>query len=44
MGAGTLVRANTLIDGQPLREGETVDVCFDPLGCVLLDAQGLRIA
>ncbi|MER8418823.1 ABC transporter ATP-binding protein [Mesorhizobium sp. M1329] len=44
IGAGTLVRANTLIDGQPLREGETVDVCFDPLGCVLLDAQGLRIA
>lgn len=44
IGAGTLVRANTLIDGQPLREGEMVDVCFDPLGCVLLDAQGLRIA
>ncbi|MER8593745.1 ABC transporter ATP-binding protein [Mesorhizobium sp. M1182] len=44
IGAGTLVRANTLIDGQPLREGETVDVCFDPLGCVLLDAQGVRIA
>ncbi|MER8366326.1 ABC transporter ATP-binding protein [Mesorhizobium sp. M0306] len=44
IGAGTQVRANTLIDGQPLREGETVDVCFDPLGCVLLDAQGLRIA
>lgn len=44
IGAGTLVRANTLIDGQPLREGEAVDVCFDPLGCVLLDAQGLRIA
>ncbi|WP_376703624.1 ABC transporter ATP-binding protein [Mesorhizobium sp. ISC25] len=44
IGAGTLVRANTLIDGQPLREGETVEVCFDPLGCVLLDAQGLRIA
>ncbi|MER9443123.1 ABC transporter ATP-binding protein [Mesorhizobium sp. M0340] len=44
IGAGTLVRANTLIDGQPLREGEMVDVCFDPLSCVLLDAQGLRIA
>ncbi|MER9431931.1 ABC transporter ATP-binding protein [Mesorhizobium sp. M0408] len=44
IGAGTLVRANTLIDGQPLREGEAVDVCFDQLGCVLLDAQGLRIA
>ncbi|MER9617512.1 ABC transporter ATP-binding protein [Mesorhizobium sp. M0207] len=44
IGAGTLVRANTLIDGQPLREGETVDVCFDPLGCVLLNAQGVRIA
>ncbi|MER8554155.1 ABC transporter ATP-binding protein [Mesorhizobium sp. M0976] len=44
IGAGTPLRANTLIDGQPLREGETVDVCFDPLGCVLLDAQGVRIA
>jgi ABC-type Fe3+/spermidine/putrescine transport system ATPase subunit len=40
---GTLVRANTMIDGQPLREGEAVDVCFDPLGCVLLDAQGVCI-
>ncbi|MER9235615.1 ABC transporter ATP-binding protein [Mesorhizobium sp. M0622] len=44
IGAGTQVRANTLIDGRPLREGEAVDVCFEPLACVLLDAQGVRIA
>ena len=44
IGGNTPVRANTLIDGQPLREGEPVDVGFDPKGCVLLDAQGVRIA
>ncbi|UDL89009.1 ABC transporter ATP-binding protein [Mesorhizobium sp. PAMC28654] len=43
IGGNTPVRANTLIDGQPLREGEAVDVGFDPKGCVLLDAQGVRI-
>ena len=43
IGGNTPVRANTLIDGQPLREGEPVDVGFDPMGCVLLDAQGVRI-
>ncbi len=44
IGGNTPLRANTLIDGQPLREGEAVDVGFDPMGCVLLDAQGARIA
>ncbi|MHA6642475.1 ABC transporter ATP-binding protein [Mesorhizobium sp. A623] len=43
IGDNTILRANTLIDGKPLREGEMVDVGFDPSGCVLLDENGLRI-
>jgi ABC-type Fe3+/spermidine/putrescine transport system ATPase subunit len=43
IGDNTILRANTLIDGKPLREGETVDVGFDPSGCVLLDEHGQRI-
>jgi ABC-type Fe3+/spermidine/putrescine transport system ATPase subunit len=44
IGGGAVVRANTLVDGRPLREGEPVDIGFDPQGCVLLDEHGLRIA
>lgn len=43
IGDNTMLRANTLIDGKPLREGEAVDVGFDPTECVLLDENGLRI-
>ncbi|WP_315918125.1 ABC transporter ATP-binding protein [Mesorhizobium sp. SP-1A] len=44
IGQGAIVRANTLIDGKVAREGETVEIGFDPAGCVLLDDKGLRIA
>jgi ABC-type Fe3+/spermidine/putrescine transport system ATPase subunit len=43
IGGDTIVRANTLIDGRALREGEPVDVGFEPTACVLLDEHGLRI-
>lgn len=43
VGGGTTIRANTQINGLVAREGETVDVGFDPAGCVLLDERGLRI-
>lgn len=44
LGQQTLIRANTLIDGKIAREGEAIDLGFDPAGCVLLDDKGLRIA
>ena len=43
LGGKTLVRANTPIAGRLVGEGETIDVGFDPSGCVLLDERGLRI-
>jgi len=44
IGQGSIVRAYALIDGKVAREGETVEIGFDPAACVLLDAQGRRIA
>ncbi len=44
IGQGSVVRAYALIDGKVSREGETVEIGFDPAACVLLDAQGRRIA
>ncbi len=44
IGGGTTIRANTRLDGSVAREGEAVDVGFDPAGCVLLDEKGLRIS
>jgi putative spermidine/putrescine transport system ATP-binding protein/spermidine/putrescine transport system ATP-binding protein len=41
---GTSVRANAPIDGRLIREGETIEVGFDPAGCVLLDDGGRRIS
>ncbi|MER8607438.1 ABC transporter ATP-binding protein [Mesorhizobium sp. M1233] len=38
------VRANTQINGQVVREGETINIGFDPAGCVLLDEKGGRIS
>ncbi len=43
IGNGTTVRANTLLHGAILREGEQVELGFAPEGCVLLDAEGRRI-
>ena len=44
IGERTTIRANTQIDGRIAREGEAIDVGFDPAGCVLMDEKGLRIA
>ena len=44
IGHDTILRANTLIDGKVAREGDAVEVGFEPAGCVLLDEKGLRIA
>ena len=44
IGKGTIVRANTLLHGPILREGEQVDLGFAPDGCVLLDEDGQRIS
>ncbi|QDC02168.1 ABC transporter ATP-binding protein [Mesorhizobium sp. 8] len=44
LGGKTIVRANNAITGRLAREGETVEIGFDPAGCVLLDDKGLRIA
>ena len=44
LGGETLVRANTPIAGRLAGEGETVEVGFDPAGCVLLDGSGQRIS
>ena len=43
IGGGTIVRANTQINGPVVGEGEAVDIGFDPAGCVLLDDKGVRI-
>ena len=43
IGDGTTIRANTQINGSVAREGEAVDVSFDPAACVLLDESGARI-
>ncbi|MBN9550664.1 MAG: ABC transporter ATP-binding protein [Alphaproteobacteria bacterium] len=44
IGGKTTVRANAPIDGRVLREGEAIELGFDPDGCVLLDAAGQRIS
>ena len=44
IGGKTTIRANAPIDGRLIREGETIEVGFDPQGCVLLDEGGRRIA
>ena len=44
IGGKTTIRANTSISGKVAREGETIDVGFDPADCVLLDASGVRIS
>jgi putative spermidine/putrescine transport system ATP-binding protein/spermidine/putrescine transport system ATP-binding protein len=41
---GTTVRSNTPISGTVVREGEAMEVGFDPTGCVLLDENGRRIS
>jgi len=41
---GTTVRSNTPISGTVVREGEAMEVGFDPAGCVLLDENGRRIS
>jgi ABC-type Fe3+/spermidine/putrescine transport system ATPase subunit len=41
---GTTVRSNTPISGTVVREGEAMEVGFDPAGCVLLDESGRRIS
>jgi ABC-type Fe3+/spermidine/putrescine transport system ATPase subunit len=43
LGGTTALRANAQTGGQPAREGDTIDVGFDPADCVLLDDKGLRI-
>ena len=43
IGSGTIIRANTQISGPVAREGEAVQVGFDPAACVLLDQRGVRI-
>jgi ABC-type Fe3+/spermidine/putrescine transport system ATPase subunit len=43
IGKSTIVRANTLLNGPILREGEQVNLGFAPDGCVLLDAAGRRV-
>ncbi|QKC95890.1 ABC transporter ATP-binding protein [Mesorhizobium sp. NZP2298] len=44
IGGKTSIRANATISGRVLREGETIDLGFDPEGCVLLDEDGQRIS
>ncbi|TGV08564.1 ABC transporter ATP-binding protein [Mesorhizobium sp. M8A.F.Ca.ET.173.01.1.1] len=44
IGGKTSLRANTPITGRVLREGEAIDLGFDPEGCVLLDDSGQRIS
>ncbi|PWJ86615.1 ABC-type Fe3+/spermidine/putrescine transport system ATPase subunit [Pseudaminobacter salicylatoxidans] len=44
VGGGMIIRANTQIEGRLAREGDAIDVGFDPAGCVLLDENGLRVA
>jgi ABC-type Fe3+/spermidine/putrescine transport system ATPase subunit len=44
VGGKTSIRANAPISGRVLREGEAIDLGFDPDGCVLLDEDGQRIS
>ncbi|CDX62014.1 polyamine transporter subunit; ATP-binding component of ABC superfamily [Mesorhizobium plurifarium] len=44
IGGKTNIRANAVIDGRVLREGEAVELSFDPDDCVLLDEDGRRIS
>ncbi|MDW6025715.1 ABC transporter ATP-binding protein [Mesorhizobium sp. BAC0120] len=44
IGGKRTVRANTQINGRVVREGEPIDIGFDPAGCVLLDEKGIRIS
>lgn len=44
IGGGTTIRANTQINGRVAKEGEAIDVGFDPAGCVLMDENGRRIS
>jgi ABC-type Fe3+/spermidine/putrescine transport system ATPase subunit len=43
IGGKTTIRANTPTVGKVTREGEAIDVGFNPADCVLLDGNGLRI-
>ncbi|MDX8527452.1 ABC transporter ATP-binding protein [Mesorhizobium sp. MSK_1335] len=43
IGGKTNIRANAPIDGRVLREGEAIELGFDPDDCVLLDEAGQRI-
>ena len=43
IGQNTIIRANTVINGKTMREGEAVSVGFEPGGCILLDDQGRRV-
>ncbi|MDG4901080.1 MULTISPECIES: ABC transporter ATP-binding protein [unclassified Mesorhizobium] len=43
-GGKTSIRANAPINGRIVREGETIEVGFDPSSCVLLDENGQRIS
>lgn len=43
IGQDTTIRANTVLNGGIMREGDAVDVGFEPGGCVLLDDAGRRI-
>jgi ABC-type Fe3+/spermidine/putrescine transport system ATPase subunit len=44
IGGGKPIRASMQIAGRVAREGESIEVGFDPTGCVLLDEKGLRIS
>ncbi|OHV73700.1 ABC transporter ATP-binding protein [Mesorhizobium sp. LCM 4576] len=44
IGGKTSIRANAAINGRVLREGEAVELSFDPDDCVLLDENGRRIS
>jgi spermidine/putrescine transport system ATP-binding protein len=44
IGGKTIIRANAPIDGRVLREGEAIELGFDPDDCVLLDEAGQRIS
>ncbi|TPK89521.1 ABC transporter ATP-binding protein [Mesorhizobium sp. B2-4-17] len=44
IGTKANIRANAPISGRVLREGEAIDLGFDPEGCVLLDGDGRRIS
>ncbi|TPJ62185.1 ABC transporter ATP-binding protein [Mesorhizobium sp. B2-7-1] len=44
IGGKTNIRANAPIDGRVRREGEAIELGFDPNDCVLLDEDGRRIS